>query len=93
MKTLTLSWKRISSLEDIYDQMTRDLHLDRTIFGKNLDALYDVLSEKGVDKIIITDNRLLKSHLKRNHRSGSSEYVVFLDVITDLEGVEITLSD
>ncbi len=93
MKTLILSGKRISSLEDIYDQMTRDLHLDRAIFGKNLDALYDVLSEKEIDKIVITDNRLLKDHLKKNHRSGSSEYVVFFDVITDLEGVEITLTD
>ncbi len=93
MKTITFSGKRISSLEDIYDQITRDLHLERSIFGKNLDALYDVLSDKEVDKIVITENRLLKQHLQKNHQTGSSEYSVFLDVITDLEGVEITLTD
>jgi RNAse (barnase) inhibitor barstar len=46
MKILTFSGKRIHSLDDVYDQVTRDLALDRTIFGKNLDALYDVLSDK-----------------------------------------------
>lgn len=93
MKTITFSGKRISSLEDIYDQITRDLHLERSIFGKNLDALYDVLSDKEVDKIVITENRLLKQHLQKNHRTGSSEYSVFLDVITDLDGVEILIKD
>jgi RNAse (barnase) inhibitor barstar len=92
MKTLTFSGKRIHSLEDIYDQITRDLSLDRTIFGKNLDALYDVFSEKEITKIIITENILLKKHLSNTHRSGSSEYALFLDVITDLAPIEINLS-
>lgn len=93
MKTLIFSGKRIHSLEDVYDQITRDLALDRTIFGKNLDALYDVLSEREVDKIVITDNTLLKKNLTKTHRSGLSEYILLIDVITDLDKVEITISD
>ena len=60
MKTLTLSGKHIHSLEELYDQITRDLHLDRAIFGRNLDALYDVLSDASVDKIVMLENTLLK---------------------------------
>jgi RNAse (barnase) inhibitor barstar len=93
MKTLTFSGKRIHSLEDLYDQVTRDLALDRAIFGKNLDALYDVLSDKEVTKISIIDNTLLKKNLSKSHRGGTSEYALFLDVITDLDPIEITLSD
>jgi RNAse (barnase) inhibitor barstar len=92
MKALTFSGKRIHSLEDLYDQVTRDLALDRTIFGKNLDALYDVLSDKEVTKISITDNTLLKKNLAKNHRSGSSEYSLLLDIITDLDDIEITIA-
>ena len=91
MKTLTLSGKHIHSLEELYDQITRDLHLDRAIFGRNLDALYDVLSDASVDKIVILENTLLKKSLQRNHRSGTSEYGVLLDILTDLQGVTISI--
>jgi RNAse (barnase) inhibitor barstar len=93
MIKLSISGKHIHSLEALYDQITRDLHLDRAIFGRNLDALYDVLSDSDLEKILITENKTLKEHLTKKRHNGSSEYAVFLDIITDLEGVEITILD
>ena len=70
MKTLTFSGKHIHSLSDIYAQMVRDLDLDTTLFGYNLDALYDVLSEKNITRIDIVENHLMKKHMqKKKHIS------------------------
>ena len=92
MKTLTLSGKHIHSLSDIYAQIVRDLHLDDTLFGYNLDALYDVLSEKNVTHISLVENQLLKKHMQTKHPAWLSEYEVFLDLVTDLPYTTITIS-
>jgi ribonuclease inhibitor len=43
LKKCRLPGRSISSLEDLYDQMTRQLHFP-DYFGRNLDALWDVLT-------------------------------------------------
>lgn len=43
IKKLTLDGKQISSLNDLYDQLSTGLSLPGH-FGRNLDALWDVLS-------------------------------------------------
>jgi ribonuclease inhibitor len=43
IKRYILDGKAIHSLDDFYDQMTQQLALPRQ-FGRNLDALWDVLS-------------------------------------------------
>ncbi len=91
MHTLTFSGKTITSLTDIYDLVMRELHLDREIFGKNLDALFDVLASSSLSKIFITENLLLKEHLSKVYKNEHTEYELFLDVLTDLEGVEIVI--
>ena len=91
MRTLTFSGKTITSLTDIYDLVTREFHLDRETFGKNLDALFDVLASSSLSKIFIAENLLLKEHLSKAYKNEHTEYELFLDVLTDLEGVEIVI--
>jgi ribonuclease inhibitor len=43
MRRYTLNGKAIASLDDLYDQLTTQLSLPE-YFGRNLDALWDVLS-------------------------------------------------
>jgi RNAse (barnase) inhibitor barstar len=85
MYTLTFSGKTITSLTDIYDLVIRELHLEREKFGKNLDALYDVLVSSSLSKIVITENHLLKEHLSKIYKNEHTEYELFLDLLTDLE--------
>ncbi len=91
MKILTFSGKHIHSLSDIYTQVVRDLDLDATLFGYNLDALSDVLSERTITDIRLTENHLMKQHMQEKHHVWWSEYEVFLDLLTDLEDARITI--
>ncbi len=93
MTSLTLSGKDITSLEILYDRIISLLHLDGHFFGRNFDALYDALSDSGIEKIIIEENALLKEHLSTMHKNGNTYYGLLMDTLTDLEGVEVTLEN
>jgi ribonuclease inhibitor len=43
IKSCTIDGKRIKSIDDMYDELSRQLNFPPH-FGRNLDALYDVLS-------------------------------------------------
>jgi ribonuclease inhibitor len=53
IKSCTLDGGTIKSLDDVYDALARQLDLPRH-FGRNLDALYDVLSTDVAGPIKIT---------------------------------------
>ncbi len=92
MNSLTLSGKDIISLETFYDGIISSLHLDANIFGRNFDALYDVLRDSSIEKIIIQENHLLKEHLSTVHKNWNTYYTLLIDTLTDLEGVDIHIS-
>ena len=68
-----------------------ELELDAHSFGYNLDALYDVLSDRDITQILITDNHLLKEKLSKTHKNDRSEYELFLDLLTDLRGITLQI--
>lgn len=65
------------------------------LYSRNLDALYDVLSEVSLEKIVIHEKRKLKHTLEQNHDENDemSDYYRLLSVFSDLDGVDIVLED
>jgi RNAse (barnase) inhibitor barstar len=87
---------KISSMDDLYEEILEQMPSLRVYFGYNLDALYDILSKDHIDRIIIHKSRYLKKSLdssKDGWVSGHSPYYRFLDLLTDLDHVDIILQD
>jgi RNAse (barnase) inhibitor barstar len=87
---------KIGSIDDLYEEILEQMPEKRKYFGYNLDALYDILSEDHIDRIVIHKSRYLKKSLdtsKNGGVNGRSHYYQFLDLLTDLDHVDIILQD
>lgn len=94
--TLSIHGQEVQSLDDIY--LAVESYLDGrwvVLYSRNLDALYDVLSEVSLEKIVIHEKRKLKHTLEQNHDESDemSDYYRLLSVFSDLDGVDIVLED
>lgn len=80
--------QHITSLEQFYDEITRQLHLPAH-FGRNLDALYDSLSGdvSGPFEIVWRDTELSRSKL------GADVYATLLEILQSVaeERGDVTL--
>lgn len=92
MPTLTIDSEKIYSLEDFYDQVTLALPSGFEYFGRNLDALEELLSEKIWDRIVIHKKNLLKDRLrKEGEEPWESVYYQLLEILMDDEHVDLVL--
>jgi hypothetical protein len=83
-------------MDDLYEEILEQLPEKRAYFGYNLDALYDILSDEHIDRIVIHKSRYLKKALDTSEDGwvdGHSPYYRFLDLLTDLDHVDIILQD
>ncbi|GGP27476.1 barstar family protein [Silvimonas amylolytica] len=88
-RQVTLS--HIQSLDDVYDQFAAQLALP-DYFGRNLDALYDVLSAEvqGPLKIIWQDAGAAASAMGKKHYAAVIE--VFNDVGEERDDLEVVIA-
>lgn len=95
MHTIHIHGTSVRSLTDLYEEVLKQLPHKREYFGYNLDALYDILSEGDVDRIVIHKSRYLKQALEEHHTDDTnlSEYYQVIDILTDLDHVDIILQD
>lgn len=84
LKRCQLSGKSIRSLEDFYDQIARELRFP-AYFGRNLDALWDVLTTdvEGPVQLIWEDSAVSKKSMGKD----------FEKVLTLLEELQKERSD
>ena len=93
---LSLSGSHVTSMNDVYFLVEKYLEGKGVmLYSRNLDALYDVLSEVSLEKIVIHEKRKLKDALEWNHDENTemTDYYRLLDVFSDLDGVDIILED
>jgi ribonuclease inhibitor len=80
--------QHITSLEQFYDEITRQLHLPAH-FGRNLDALYDSLSAdvRGPYEIVWRDTE------QSRHMLGADLYATLLEILQSVaeERGDVTL--
>ena len=94
--TLHIHGTKIASLDDLYEEILEQMPEKRSYFGYNLDALYDILSDEHIDRVVIHKSRYLKQALDDSGEgevSGHSPYYQILDLLTDLDHVDIILQD
>lgn len=87
---------KIASLDDLYEEILEQMPDKRSYFGYNLDALYDILSDENIGRIVIHKSRYLKQSLDDSGEwevNGHSPYYQVLDLLTDLDHVDIILQD
>jgi ribonuclease inhibitor len=79
VRRCTLNGLKIRSLDDFYDQVSKQLSLPEH-FGRNLDALWDVLSAdvEGPFEIVWT-------HAGDSKKAMDRDYRRIVDVLEDLE--------
>jgi ribonuclease inhibitor len=79
VKTCLLEGRRIGSLDDLYDEFERCLPLP-DYFGRNLDALWDVLSRdiEGPLEIVWQD-------AKHSRQAMGDDYAIVVQLLEDLE--------
>jgi RNAse (barnase) inhibitor barstar len=94
--TIHIHSSQIESVDDLYEEILEQMPEKRAYFGYNLDALYDILSDENLNRIVIHKSRYLKKALdssKTEGVSGHSPYYKLLDLLTDLDHVDIILQD
>lgn len=77
MKKYHFDFRNISSMDMFYDVFLQQTAFDATLFGRNLDALYDVLTSE-----MQYPCQLIFNHIQRNQ---VLEFVQLIDVIFDAE--------
>lgn len=87
--------EKIVTLEDVYIIIETFLWESHTLYARNLDALYDVLSESPLEKVVIHEKKKLKIALDKDYEDSDNmtPYYQLLDVFVDLDGVDIELID
>ncbi len=97
MHTLHIHGKDIHTIEELYEEVLRQLPEKREYFGYNLDALFDILSDWDVDRIILHGSHYLKKALDHVTPGRKKEemtiYYHLLDILTDLSHVDVILQD
>ena len=94
--SLHIHGTKITSLDDLYEEILEQMPEKRSYFGYNLDALYDILSDENIDRVVIHKSRYLKKALDNSENGevdGHSPYYQVLDILTDLDHVDIILQD
>lgn len=91
-RTLHIHSRSIQSLSDLYDAVEVSLVGRCDYFGRNLDALYDILSDGFFDTVLIHEKHILRQHLTHEGEE-MSEYYKLLDVLTDADGIDIVFQD
>ena len=87
--------KDIHSIDDLYAHVEHFIGDRATLYSRNLDALYEVLTDIGLQKVVIHERQKLKDILDQDH-DGDEEMSIYyrlLDLLIDLEGVDIILED
>jgi ribonuclease inhibitor len=87
VKSCTIDGKKVKSLNDVYDELSRQLNLPAH-FGRNLDALYDVLSTDlaGPVKIIWHNPKASKAALGDQYEKIKA---VLKDVATERKDIKL----
>lgn len=86
----------IHTFDDVYDLIDAVTPIAPRLYSRNLDALFDVLSDLWLKKVIFHEKRKLKTHLEWNYdesKNEMSDYYKLLDIFVDLPGVDIELLD
>lgn len=79
IKRFTLNGSTIGSLEDLYDQLSKQLSLPEH-FGRNLDALWDVLSSD-----IAGPFEIVWNHAEGSKRTMGKDFDRVLKLLQELE--------
>ncbi len=91
-RILHIHSRQIHTLSDIYDLIEKHLEGRCSYFGRNLDALYDILSDGFFDTVLIHEKHILRQQLTHEGEE-MSEYYKLLDVLTDADGIDIVFQD
>ena len=88
MRTVEILGKDYSSMEEIHDVLARELAFP-DYYGKNLDALYDVLTEESLEtEITINFEGMEEGRLKDSLRRMTS---VISDVTAENEKISLVI--
>lgn len=92
MNTFIIDGGNIQTLDDIYDAVEKTFPEAYPYFGRNLDALYDILSDGHITHIVVKNSEILKKNLWNQKDNESTEYDKLFEIFQDITDLEITLS-
>ena len=90
MKTYTLEAKNFNTVELFYDEITRVLSFPE-YFGRNLDALYDVLSDRDEPCVLIWQESAQSKIDFEVDATQPGFYGQVISTLQDVEGLELRL--
>ncbi len=90
MKTYTLQAKNFNTVESLYDEITRVLSFPE-YFGRNLDALYDILSDWDEPCVLIWQGSAQSKIDFQMDTTQPGFYGQVISTLQDVEGLELRL--
>ena len=90
MKSVTLNCKHMTSREELHDYLIKKLHLP-DYYGKNLDALFDCLTDVGEPTVINIKNRELIDESMKQYTDIL--FTVFANACEDNENLTLKIID
>ena len=90
MKQFIIEAKNFNGVESFYDEISRTFQLP-AYFGRNLDALYDVLSDQDEPMLVIWQNSAKSKNDFQTDSTQPGFYGQVVNTLRDVKNLELRL--